>query len=316
MKMKIGLKRKLIQIAAFGLSNAHVGNFALGKLYTGKWKNFCNPGLNCYSCPAATMACPIGALQAVTGSIKFDFSFYVVGFLLAVGVVLGRFVCGFLCPFGLIQDLLHKIPLPKLRLPRWMKYVKYAVLLIFVILLPVLAVNIVGMGDPAFCQYICPSGTLLGAGPLLAVDEALRSTAGWLLAWKVFLLVIILIGSVIIFRFFCKLLCPLGAIYGLMNKVSLYRLKVDESKCIHCGKCAKVCLMDVDPVKSPNDAECIRCGACAEACPTGAISIGFGIWKKKETEAVKPSCAGHCPGCDGKSCPSVKMETNETTSEM
>ncbi|MDE7140495.1 MAG: iron-sulfur protein [Treponemataceae bacterium] len=87
------VRRKIIQIAAFGFCNPHVRNFAGGKLYSGSWKNFCAPGLNCYSCPAATLSCPIGALQAVSGSIKFDFSFYVVGILLAFGVVLGRVVC-------------------------------------------------------------------------------------------------------------------------------------------------------------------------------------------------------------------------------
>lgn len=88
MKMNNVIKRKLIQIAAFGFTNSHLGNFAGGKLYTGKWKQFCNPGLNCYSCPAATLACPIGAMQAVAGSMQYNFSFYVVGFLLAAGVLL------------------------------------------------------------------------------------------------------------------------------------------------------------------------------------------------------------------------------------
>ena len=76
MKLTNEVKRKAIQIAAFGFSNAHVGNFAGGKLYTGKWKQFCNPGLNCYSCPAASLACPIGALQAVSGSMNYSLSFY------------------------------------------------------------------------------------------------------------------------------------------------------------------------------------------------------------------------------------------------
>lgn len=113
MKISCAGKRKLIQIAAFGFSNMHLENFAGGKIYTGAWKQFCNPGLNCYSCPAASLACPIGAMQAVSGSMNFKFSFYVVGFLLAVGAVFGRFVCGFLCPFGLIQELINKIPSKK-----------------------------------------------------------------------------------------------------------------------------------------------------------------------------------------------------------
>lgn len=303
MKITQGIRRKLIQIAAFGLSNIHVGNFAQGKIYTGSWKQFCNPGLHCYSCPAASVSCPIGALQAVTGSMKFDFSFYVVGFLLAVGVLLGRFVCGFLCPFGLIQELIYKIPLPrkKLRLPRWGKYVKYAVLLVFVIILPVAATNFLGMGDPAFCKYICPSGTLTGGLPLLGTNPELRSTIGWLFGWKAFLLAAIVIGCVLVYRLFCKLLCPLGAIYGLLNGVSFYRLTVDESKCIHCGKCARVCLMDVDPVRHPQSAECIRCGACAAACPTGAIHIGFGLFPKKKKSQPCAACNG-CSGCSGKGC--------------
>lgn len=297
MKIRQNIKRKIIQFIAFGLSNLHAGNLLTGKLYTGPWKNFCNPGLHCYSCPAASVSCPIGALQAVMGSMQFDFSFYVVGFLLAVGVILGRFVCGFLCPFGLIQDLLHKIPLKKLHLPPWMKFIKYAILVVFVLLWPVLIVNIVGMGDPAFCQYICPSGTLTGALPLLAADEALRSTAGFLFAWKAFVLVMVVVFSIMAYRFFCRVLCPLGAIYGLLNRFSFYRLTIDKEKCIHCGKCEKVCLMDVNPVTSPDSPECIRCGACAAACPTGAIRLGFGL-RKKQPSSPSP-CSGNCTNCKG-----------------
>lgn len=298
----------MIQIAAFGLSNAHIGNFAGeqgARIYTGPWKKFCNPGLNCYSCPAATVSCPIGALQAVSGSMKLDFSFYVTGFLLAVGVLLGRFVCGFLCPFGLIQELLAHIPLPrkKRRLPGIFKYAKYAVLLIFVIIMPVAVTNIVGMGQPAFCQYICPSGTLLGGIPLLSTHPELQQTIGFLFGWKLFLLIVILIGCIIVYRFFCKTLCPLGAIYGLLNKVSFYQLTVDHDKCVRCGKCARICQMDVNPVKNPQSAECIRCGACAAACPQKAIRIGFGFFKRNEpsAQAAPPSssCSGSCTSCQG-----------------
>ena len=303
MKMTQAFKRKMIQIAAFGLNNCHIGNFVGekgAKIYAGAWKNFCAPGLNCYSCPAASVSCPIGALQAVTGSMKLDFSFYIVGFLLAAGVLLGRFICGFLCPFGLIQELFAAIPLPKkkLRLPRFARYIKFIVLLVFVIIMPVAVTNIVGMGQPAFCQYICPSGTLLGGIPLLSTHPELNQTIGTLFYWKLFLMIAILLACIPVYRFFCKTLCPLGAIYGILNKVSFYRLTVDDTKCIHCGKCARVCPMDVDPTKAPQSVECIRCGTCAAACPTGAIKLGFGVFKKKE-DKEKAACGGKCAGCKG-----------------
>ncbi|MBP3637711.1 MAG: 4Fe-4S binding protein [Clostridia bacterium] len=304
MKMTQAIKRKAIQIAAFGLNNCHIGNYVGEKgarIYTGQWKQFCSPGLNCYSCPAASVSCPIGALQAVSGSMTFDFSFYVVGFLLAVGVLLGRLVCGFLCPFGLIQELFALIPLPrkKLRLPRWVKYVKYVILVVFVLIMPVAVTNIVGMGQPAFCQYICPAGTLQGGIPLVSTHPELQQSLGWLFSWKMLLLVGTLVGCVLVYRFFCKAMCPLGAIYGLLNKVSFYRLTVDEAKCIHCGKCARVCRMDVDPVKHPQSMECIRCGDCAAACPTGAIKLGFGFFKKENKQEETPACGGSCANCKG-----------------
>lgn len=275
MKITNSLKRKLIQIAAFGFSNSHISNFGKGKLYTGSWKNFCNPGLNCYSCPAASFACPIGAMQAVSGSAKYNFSFYVTGFLLAVGILFGRLVCGWICPFGLIQEIIHKIPSPKLKLWKGLNLIKYIILIVFVILMPVIAVNYMGMGQPAFCQYICPAGTLEGGIPLLTTHPELRQTIGALFGLKAAILVLTLIGCVFIYRFFCKMICPLGAIYGLLNKISMYHIKIDDDKCTECGRCAKVCKMDVDPAKNPNSAECIRCGKCAESCPSKAIYMGF-----------------------------------------
>ena len=275
MKISQSVKRKLIQMAAFGFSNAHRLNFSGGRIYKGKWKQFCNPGLNCYSCPAASFACPIGALQAVGSSMNFNFSFYVVGFLLAVGVLLGRAVCGYLCPFGLLQELLHKIPFPRLKLWKGFLYVKYLMLVVFVILLPIVATNNLGMGKPAFCQYICPAGTLEAGIPLLLTHNELRQTIGSLFSLKMIILIITIMGCLLVYRFFCKVLCPLGAIYGLMNKISIYHLEVDPHKCVNCGKCSRVCKMEVDPVKNPASAECIRCGKCAAECPRQAISLCF-----------------------------------------
>lgn len=287
MKITYPVKRKLLQIIAFGFSNAHLLNFHGGKIYKGKWKQFCNPGLNCYSCPAASFACPIGALQAVSGSANFNFSFYVTGTLLAFGVILGRAVCGWLCPFGLIQELIHKIPSPKKTLKKGFLYIKYIVLIVFVIILPITATNYMGMGSPAFCQYICPAGTLEGGIPLLSSHKELRQTIGSLFSLKIAILAATILGCIFIYRFFCRTLCPLGAIYGLMNKVSLLHLEINEHKCTHCGKCKSVCKMEVDPLKAPDSAECIRCGACACACPADAIHLKF--CAKPDTQKSSPS---------------------------
>lgn len=269
------VKRKLIQIAAFGFSNSYVGNFATGRIYKGSWKNFCNPGINCYSCPAARTACPIGAMQAVSGSPRFGISFYVLGFVLALGVIFGRAVCGYLCPFGLIQELLHKIPSPKKRICKPLTYIKYVLLVVFVLLMPALLTDDFGTGAPAFCKYICPAGTLEGGIPILLKHPELRAQLGGLFTLKAVILVITLAGCVICCRFFCKTMCPLGAIYGLLNKISLYRLRVDKDSCVSCGVCSKVCPMDVDPAETPDSAECIRCGKCAAACPHSAICLSF-----------------------------------------
>ena len=287
MKLTHSFKRKLIQIIAFGFSNSHLVNFKDGSIYQGKWKQFCNPGLNCYSCPAAGFACPIGALQSVNGSMKFNFSFYLVGFLLAVGVLLGRFVCGWLCPFGLLQEILHKIPTPKLKLWKGFLYLKYVILVVFVLLLPIAATDYMGMGKPAFCQYICPAGTLEGGIPLLSIHPELRQTIGSLFFLKLGILIVTIGGCILVYRFFCRTLCPLGLIYGLMNKISFYHLEVDSHQCINCGKCSKICKMEVDPVKTPDAVECIRCGECVEACPKNAISMGIGTGRKNRVNCTK-----------------------------
>ncbi len=276
--------RLLIQLLSAVFVNGYVAGFAKGKIFTGKSKMFCVPVLNCYSCPGALGACPIGSLQAVLGSHKFNFSFYVLGTLMLFGVVLGRLVCGFLCPFGLVQDLLHRIPLPKITVPkkidRRLRYLKYVILVVMVILLPLLLTDKYGTGEPYFCKFICPAGTLEGAFPLLTKNESLRSAVGALFDWKVCVLIIIIILSTMIHRPFCKYLCPLGAFYGLFAKFSLYRMHLDESKCIKCHACESACPMTVEILKNINSAECIRCGKCKAVCPENAISGGF--FKKDE----------------------------------
>ena len=276
--------RGWIQAGATLLTNIHLPNFLKGGLYQGKGKAVCVPGLNCYSCPAASGACPIGAFQAVVGSSKFSFSYYITGFLILLGVLLGRFICGFLCPFGWFQELLHKIPTKKLSTKKLkpLTYLKYVVLLVMVVLLPVLVTNQLGMGDPFFCKYLCPQGVLEGAIPLSMANAGIRSALGSLFTWKFIVLLMVIVLSIVFYRPFCKWLCPLGAFYALLNKVSLFQMQVDQSKCVSCGKCAKVCKMDVDVTKSPNHTECIRCGMCIRACPTDAVSFRYGFGSGKQ----------------------------------
>ena len=276
--------RGWIQAGATLLTNIHLPNFLKGGLYQGKGKAVCVPGLNCYSCPAASGACPIGSFQAVVGSSKFRFSYYITGFLILLGVLLGRVICGFLCPFGWFQELLHKIPTKKLSTKKLkpLTYLKYVVLLVMVVLLPVLVTNQLGMGDPFFCKYLCPQGVLEGAIPLSLANAGIRAALDSLFTWKFIVLLTVIVLSIVFYRPFCKWLCPLGAFYALLNKVSLFQMQVDQSKCVSCGKCAKVCKMDVDVTKSPNHTECIRCGMCIRACPTDAVSFRYGFGSGKQ----------------------------------
>ena len=152
-----------------------------------------------------------------------------------------------------------------------------------VVLLPALLVNDVGMGDPFFCKYLCPQGVLEGAIPLSAVNAGIRSALGSFFTWKFAVLLAVVVASVLFYRPFCKWLCPLGAFYALLNRVSLFQMKVGQNKCVSCGKCARACKMDVDVTKTPNHAECIRCGMCIRACPTDAIRFRYGFGEGKET---------------------------------
>ena len=267
--------RLLIQCAFAALSNGHLIGFAKGKIYTGPLKILCTPGMNCYSCPGAFGSCPIGALQSALTGRQLHAALYVLGFLTAVGTVMGRLVCGFLCPFGLVQDLLHKIPFPKKlrRLPgeKALRYLRFVLLGLFVILLPLTVVNALGVSDPWFCKYICPVGTMEAGIPLVLTNTGLQGAVGGLFGWKLALLALILLATVVLYRPFCRYLCPLGAFYGLFNRFALYRYRVDSHTCIQCGACQKACKLDIPVWKNPNSMDCIRCGECKNACPVGAI---------------------------------------------
>ena len=209
--------RGWVQAGATLLTNVHLPNFFKGGIYQGNGKAVCVPGLNCYSCPAASGACPIGSFQSVVGSSKFKFSYYITGFLILLGVLLGRFICGFLCPFGWLQDLLHKIPTKKLSTKKLkpLTYLKYAILLLSVVILPAFVVNDVGMGDPFFLQiYFVPQGVLEGAIPLSVVNEGIRSALGAFIYTKADNFNRRCSSECAVFTVrFCKWICPTRCIF-------------------------------------------------------------------------------------------------------
>ncbi len=277
LSLTFGKIRMPFQILYTIITNGYVFGFLQGKIYKGPLKYACVPGLNCYSCPGAVGSCPLGALQAALNQRNVTVPFAVLGFFFIFGSLLGRFVCGWLCPFGLVQDLLYKIPLfrKKKRLPfhHILKYLKYAVL-----------VGLVFMGSvflftgfakvPAFCKYLCPSGMLFGAIPLVGMNGDLQSQIGGLFFWKLGILIVIMIASIKVYRPFCQYLCPLGAIYGWFNRFSLVQVKWEQDKCTSCMACKRACPVDLSPEEISVSAECIRCGKCVDVCPHDCIHFG------------------------------------------
>lgn len=253
-------------------------------IYQGPLKVLCSPGLNCYSCPAATTSCPIGALQQLFSGVRHTiesgqlyFGLYVIGFMGVMGGVLGRAICGWLCPFGLIQDLLYKIPSRKFGIPYVLRYLKYGFLALFVVLLPMLVVDQYGSGETWFCAYVCPAGTLTAGIPMLIMQPSLRQAAGLLFLNKFIIMVMFMVWAVYASRPFCRTTCPLGAFYALFAKVRLVKLRLDYSRCTNCKACHQVCPMGVKFNESPDDVECITCLACMDkACEFDAISLEIG----------------------------------------
>jgi ferredoxin-type protein NapH len=265
-KISLPTKRLYAQIAATVVTNSY---FLAPYL-----KYIPCPTLNCYACPLASFACPIGSLQhfAVIGV----FPFFLLGILFAVGAVAGRWTCGYLCPFGLFQDLLARIRKAKLAVPDWLGWGRYASLLGLAIIIPALT------KEPWFSK-LCPAGTLEAGIPivgatlfkvkLLGKFDPIFSMVGWFFALKLAILAAVIIAAVYIKRPFCRFICPMGAILGLFNRFSWHRIALDPSCTMDKGDYRKVCPVDLEIRKDPGSAKCIRCLQC-----TGCKGVSAG-WK-------------------------------------
>jgi ferredoxin-type protein NapH len=285
--------RRWSQVLGTLVANPWFAYFGTRTIYQGSAKGLCFPGFNCYACPLALFSCPIGALQqsfallsprfksvsasqAAVTAVKRAASYpvsallYVVGFIGLVGVLTGRLVCGWICPFGFLQDLLYKIPTPKLGLPQWMRFGKYFALVVVAMLIP----YITGVH---WYSRLCPAGSLEGALPLEVLPPKTPLPAvGWFFWFKIAILVVFLAWMVVTKRPFCRTACALGGAYAALTPFSFYRMEVDSAKCTSCGACKKACPVDINIYENANSPECVRCLTCKKECPTGAVTSGFG----------------------------------------
>jgi ferredoxin-type protein NapH len=227
------------------------------------------PALNCYACPTAAFACPIGSIQHFAARHRVPW--YVLGVVGLVGALVGRASCGWFCPFGLLQELVHKIPVPKLRLPNRFNWTRYIFLAVLVVIVPYLT------GEPWFSK-LCPAGTLEAAIPVALLDTDVRAALGLLFWIKLGILGVFLGWMSVTRRPFCRWVCPLGALWSPFNPVSSFRLSVDLERCIKCNQCQEVCPTDIRVYEDSHSAACIRCLKCIPECPVQCIAVETTRW--------------------------------------
>ena len=227
------------------------------------------PALNCYACPVAAFACPIGSLQHFVGRRKFPL--YVLGVVGLVGALIGRASCGWFCPFGWFQELLYKIPIPKLRLPNRFNWTRYVVLATLVGIVPFLT------REPWFCK-LCPAGTLEAGIPIVLLLTDIRAMIGALYWVKLGILGGFVAWMSVTRRPFCRWVCPLGALWSPFNPISSFRLQVDQERCTRCNRCQEVCPVDIGVYENPDSGACIRCLQCVRVCPEASICVTSPGW--------------------------------------
>lgn len=250
------------------LTNSYLYALVSKTIYMGRLKGFCVPALNCYACPLAVFACPIGTIQHFIVHGTYYVTLYTIGILGLTGALVGRMACGWVCPFGFLQDLMFRIKSRKFVMPQWLAYGKYAALAMLVVIIPLLT------KQSWFCK-LCPAGGFEGAAPMLLLEPSLRGALGGMFVLKVAIVVFFLAAMVAVKRPFCRAACPLGAIFSFFNRVSLFRLSVDSLKCTKCNKCRRICPTDIKVYEDPDDADCIRCLDCKQVCPEGAVSFNL-----------------------------------------
>jgi len=252
----------ICQLVSLFFINGHLNIFKTGTIYQGRLKAFCIPVLNCYSCPLALYSCPLGSLQffVMTGRVPV----YVLSLLLLVGMSVGRMACGLLCPFGFVQDLLFKFGTIRIVIPQRLVYIKYVLLFLVVFAMSAY------FGLPAFCK-ICPVAVLEAGIPMALINSNVSQKLfnpesgkfiGWIFTFKIVFALGLLILAVNIKRPFCRILCPLGALFGLCNRCSNTCIRVDPDLCNKCQLCARKCPVDLNISENPESAECLRCLRC------------------------------------------------------
>ena len=245
--------------------NSYVQGFLSAVLYQGSLKSVCSPLLNCYACPSALFSCPIGTLQhfMVTGNVPY----YGAGSLAVVGASVGRMTCGTLCPFGFLQDALYKFRAWKVEIPVWTRYLRYAVLVGLVFAIPYVT-------HENWFSKLCPMGTLIGGLPWVTLNLNVRSMIRALFWVKISILLFFITGSTMVKRPFCRAICPLGAIFSLFNKSSFLQLAWNPDTCTRCGKCRKICPVDIRPDRNWTNPDCLRCLDCTR-CPSLKLTTVF-----------------------------------------
>lgn len=242
----------------------------------------CSPVFHCYACPLATFACPIGVIAQF--SALHMFPFIAVGLLILVGILLGALICGWICPFGLLQDLAAKVPTPRFKIPHWMGYFRYVVLFGAVLLVP----WFFGEKHPLFICRICPAGGLESGVPLMVSAAGQGNLIPWPNAVKLAVIILFLVAIFFTIRPWCRVLCPLGAIFGFFNRFSVLSMKLEDQNCTQCGRCRTLCSYGGQPDKDPNSDTCLRCLECTQCAP-GALQAGTVFDPENEETAQEKS---------------------------